>query len=78
MQVILYQNDKNGVSVLIPAPEVLKTHSIFDVAVKDVPPNIPFRIADTNELPDFSTIDSWTIDIKDLNHGIGGVSNEFN
>lgn len=37
-QVIIFKNDNGGVSVVRPAPEALKAHTIEQVAAKDVPP----------------------------------------
>ena len=77
MQIIIYRADDGGIVEVHPNPEVLKKYSITDVAIKDVPHNKPFRIIDTSELPDISTRHLWTVDIKDLTHGVGGLSNEF-
>jgi hypothetical protein len=79
-QVIIYKQDNGIPAVLVPTPEVLKTHSIKEVAIKDVPAGKPFKIIDTSELVVLDGIpqEAWEIDAADLTDGVGGESNEFN
>jgi len=77
-QRIIYPNDEGGVAVITPTPEALQSHSIEDIAIKDVPAGKPFVIVDVADLPDRSTRNSWTVDEADLTDGVGGESNEFN
>jgi len=77
MNRIIYKTDEGGVAVIIPTPEALQTHTVEEVAIKDVPVGKPFAIVDASELPDRSTRDAWTVDEADLTDGIGGQSNEF-
>jgi hypothetical protein len=61
-QRIIYQNDKGGVAVIVPAPECGLT--IEEIAAKDVPPVVvmqdgvvvsstprPFKIVDVADIP---------------------------
>jgi hypothetical protein len=48
-QVIIHTNENGGVSVTIPAPEYLETHTIEDVLAKDCPDHA--IIIDDSELP---------------------------
>ena len=79
MKSIIYQTDEGGTAVIVPAPECLQSHSIQEIAIKDVPAGKPFKIVDASDIPsDRSARDAWTVDEADLTDGIGGESNEFN
>jgi hypothetical protein len=79
-QVIIYKQDNGIPAVLVPTPEVLETHSIMEVAIKDVPAGKPFKIIDASELDKLDKIpqEAWEINDADLTDGVGGKSNEFN
>jgi hypothetical protein len=77
-QVIIFQNDDGGVSVIYPTPEALASHTIAEIALKDVPAGKPFKIVDISEIPtDRTERNLWTVDPALLTDGIGGESNEF-
>jgi hypothetical protein len=60
-QRIIYPNDEGGVSVIIPAPEYMLTHTIEELAAKDVPAGKPYEIVDVSELPADRTFrGAWT------------------
>jgi hypothetical protein len=48
---IIYPNDNGGVSILIPAPEYMETHTIEELAAKDVPAGKPYKIVDVADIP---------------------------
>ena len=78
-QRIIYSTTEGGVAVIVPTPECLQTHTILEIAVKDVPAGKPFKIVDASDIPtNRSQRDAWTVDEVDLTDGIGGESNEFN
>jgi len=78
-QRIIYQTDEGGVAVVIPTSEALASHSIMEIAIKDVPAGKLFKIVDEAAIPsDRSQRDAWTVDPAALTDGIGGESNEFN
>jgi len=77
MNRILYKTDEGGVAIIIPTPEALQSHTIEEVAIKDVPAGKPFAIIDAADLPDRADREAWTVDEADLTDGIGGESNEF-
>ena len=77
MQVIIYIQDNGIPAVMTPTPECLQTHTILEIAVKDVPAGKPFKIVDAADLPD-APQEAWVVDDADLTDGIGGDSNEFN
>jgi len=77
MNRIIYKTDEGGVAVIIPTPEALQSHTIMEIAIKDVPAGKPFAIIDEADLPDRSTRNSWIVDEADLTDGVGIESNEF-
>ena len=48
---IIYPNDDGGVSVMTPMPEALKTMTIEEIAIKDVPTGKPYKIVDASDIP---------------------------
>lgn len=48
---IIYPNPEGGVCVIVPAPEALQIMTIEEIAIKDVPQGIEFKIIDVSELP---------------------------
>ncbi len=77
-QFIIYKQDNGVVAVVTPAPECLKTRTILEIAIKDVPAGKPFKIVNISELPQDVPQEAWVIDDEDMNDGVGGPSNEFN
>ena len=57
MQVIIFPQDDNKVSVVVPAPEF--ADQIEAVAQKDVPAGKPWRIVDDSELPSRDVRNRW-------------------
>ena len=59
-QRIIYPNDDGGVSILIPTPEYLETHTIEELAAKDVPEGKPYQIVDVSDIPSDRTFrNAW-------------------
>ena len=57
---IIYKNSQGGVSVVIPAPEYLSSHTIEELVVRVVPENEPYKIVDESEIPSDRTFrDAW-------------------
>jgi hypothetical protein len=48
---IIYPTDEGTVSIIIPSPEWLQTHTIEELAAKDVPAGKPYKIVDVSEIP---------------------------
>lgn len=57
MQVIIFQQENGGVSVIIPTPDY--TDQIEAVANKDVPKGRPWRIIRDSQLPSRDFRDQW-------------------
>jgi hypothetical protein len=60
IQLIIYPKDDGGVCILTPAPEYLETHTIEELAAKDVPEGKPYKIVDGTDIPlDRTFRDAW-------------------
>lgn len=59
---VIVKKPDNGVAVLAPSEECLKRHTLYEIAVKDVPEGLPFWIVDESEIPnDEFFFDAWEI-----------------
>ena len=69
---IIYKNEDGGISIITPTPESLKSMTIEDIALKDVPTGLPFAIVEDTEIPEDRTFrDAWTVDETTLTDGVG-------
>ena len=60
MKRIIYKTIDGGVAVIIPSPEYLETHTIEELALKDVPANTPYKIVNVSEIPSDRTFrNAW-------------------
>lgn len=76
-QRIIYETPEGGVAILIPTPECLATHTIEEIAAKDVPAGKPYKIVDVADIPTDRTFrNAWSADITEPD-GVGAESNEF-
>jgi len=73
---IIYKTDAGTVALVSPTEQALASHTIEEIAIKDVPAGKPFAIVDAADLPT-EPQEAWVIDDADLVDGIGGESNEF-
>lgn len=70
MKRIIYKNDDNTISILVPAPECPLT--IEEIAAKDVPAGKKYKIVDVNEIPADRTFrNAWEIEESELTDGVG-------
>lgn len=68
---IIYQNQDGGVSVVIPSKEYLESHTIEELAAKDVPPNVEFEIINADDLPtDRLFRDAWVKNGASIEHDL--------
>lgn len=59
-QRIIYPNLEGGLYVVVPAPEALESMTIEEIAAKDVPQGVVYKIIDVSELPQDRTFrDAW-------------------
>jgi hypothetical protein len=60
MKRIIYKNPDNSVSIIVPSAEYLETHTIEELALKDVPANTPYKIVDLSDIPSDRTFrNAW-------------------
>ena len=77
-QRIIFQNEDKSVGVIIPTAEVLTLYTIEEVAKKDVPSGLPYKIVDVSEIPTDRTYrGQWELEADTVFDGVGGDSNEF-
>lgn len=69
---IIYKNENGGVSILHPADEALSFMTIDEIAKKDVPTGVKYKIVEDSEVPTDRTFrDAWTVDEATLTDGVG-------
>jgi hypothetical protein len=69
MKAIIYTNNDGGVSIIIPAPECGLT--IDDIAKKDVPAGVAYKIVDKESIPEDRTFrGAWEANITEPD-GVG-------
>ena len=72
MKKIIYKNSDNSVSIIVPAPEALQSLTVEQIAKKDVPTGLKYKIVDASEIPsDREFRNAWTIDENELTDGVG-------
>lgn len=73
---IIYKNTDSSissdVSIIIPTPEALQSMTIEQIAKKDVPTGLKYKIVDMSDISSDRTFrDAWTIDETELTDGVG-------
>ena len=69
---VIYKNENGGVSILHPTDEALSFMTIDEIAKKDVPTGLPYKIVEDSEVPTDRTFrDAWTVDEANLTDGVG-------
>ena len=69
---IIYKNENGGVSVIYPTDEALSFMTIDEIAKKDVPTGLPYKIVEDSEIPADRTFrDAWVVDEASLTDGVG-------
>jgi hypothetical protein len=72
MKRIIYKNPDNTVNIIVPTPEALQFMTIEQIAKKDVPTGLKYKIVDVSEIPsDREFRNAWTIDEAELTDGVG-------
>jgi hypothetical protein len=76
-QRIIYTTNNGRVAIITPTLECLAEHTIEEIAAKDVPAGVPYKIVDVADIPlDRTFRDAWEAQI-DTPDGYGAESNEF-
>lgn len=69
---IVYKNTDGGVSIVSPTDEALSIMTIDEIAKKDVPTGLPYKIVEDSEIPEDRTFrDAWIVDETALTDGVG-------
>lgn len=72
MKRIIFKNTDNSIGVIIPTEEALNSMTIEQIAQKDVPTGLKYKIVDVSEIPtDREFRNAWTIDEAELTDGVG-------
>ena len=79
MKRVIFKNEDNSVSILIPSQEALGFATIKQIAEKDVPHNLPYWVVPTSDIPTDRTFrGAWEVDESfGEPDGFGEESNEF-
>ena len=78
MNRIIYKTDEGGVVVVIPTDEALQSHTIQEIAEKDVPAGKPYKIVSVDDIPSDRTFrNAWTVDETTLTDGVGADRSTF-
>ena len=69
---IIYKNESGGVSVIYTTDEALSFMTIDEIAKKDVPTGVKYKIVEDSEVPTDRTFrNAWTVDESTLTDGVG-------
>ena len=72
MKRIIYKNTDNTVRVVIPSDEALQSMTIEQIAKKDVPTGLQYKIVNASDISSDRTFrNAWTIDDTELTDGVG-------
>jgi len=72
MNKIIYKNTDGTISIITPTEEALNSMTIEQIAKKDVPTGLKYKIVDVSEIPsDREFRNAWTIDDTELTDGVG-------
>jgi len=75
---IVFKDADGSVSVIVPTDEVLEQYTAEQVAAKDVPEGLAYKIVTVDDIPSDRTFrDAWDIDDAVLTDGVGGASDQF-
>ncbi len=69
---IIYKNESGSLCIITPSPEALSILTVEQIAQKDVPTGLPYKIVEDSEIPTDRTFrDAWTVDESTLTDGVG-------
>ena len=67
---IIYKRTDGGITIIIPADDIDMT--VEEIAQKDVPTGLKYKIVDKSEISSDRTFrNAWTIDETELTDGVG-------
>ena len=77
-QRVVYKTLDGNVEVIVPSPNALKLHTIDEIAQKDVPSGLSYKIVQESDIPTERTFrDAWDIADSELTDGTGASSPMF-
>lgn len=77
-QRIIYNTEDGGVAVIAPSPEALEMHTIDQIAQKDVPSGVPYKIVSADDVPTDRTFrNAWESDASTHTDGVGSEYDLF-
>jgi hypothetical protein len=69
---IIYKRQDGGITIIVPTPDALQSMTIEQIAQKDVPTGLKYKIVGVSEVSSDRTFrDAWTIDDVELTDGVG-------
>ena len=69
---IIYKRTDGGITIIVPTPDALQSMTIEQIAQKDVPTGLKYKIVDKSEISSDRTFrDAWTIDEAEMTDGVG-------
>mgnify|MGYP003117843355 CR=1 FL=1 len=69
---IIFKNTDNTIGIIAPAPDALQTMTVDEIARKDVPTGLSYKIVNVSEISSDRTFrNAWTIDDSELTDGVG-------
>jgi hypothetical protein len=69
---IIYKRADGGISIIVPTPEALQSMTIEQIAQKDVPTGLNYKIVNVSEVSNDRTFrNAWTIADSELTDGVG-------
>lgn len=74
---VVYNDPEHGLCLLNPSPSCLKKYTLEEIAAKDVPAGLPYKVIHKDDLPDFHFMEAWEIDDAELTDGAGADYDEF-
>jgi len=78
MKRIIFKNKDNSIGVIIPSQEVMNKYTLVQIANKDVPSGLPYKIVNTSDVPSDRTFrNAWELAEDTVFDGVGSESNEF-
>lgn len=78
MNRIIYKTDDGGVAVIIPSAEALASYTIEQIAQKDVPAGLSYKIVAESDIPSDRTFrNAWEVDEATLTDGVGADRSTF-
>ena len=78
MKRIIFKGLDNTVGVIIPSQEAMSKYTLVQIANKDVPYGLQWKIVNTGDVPSDRTFrNAWELAEDTVFDGVGSISNTF-